>query len=117
MDLGKSEVHDYSTDIDTDISLHSFGMMFGKGHSGKYTQAIFSVGFGILVESKEEGFDYTTRRYYSRDKSIIPSIPMEIDLLLKPTKNLGFGITLWGDLNFNAPIYGLMLKVAIGKLR
>jgi hypothetical protein len=71
----------------------------------------------ILVESKEEGFDYTTRRYYSRDKSIIPSIPMEIDLLLKPTKNLGFGITLWGDLNFNAPIYGLMLKVAIGKLR
>ena len=102
---------------DDDHDLYSIAMMFGKGHSGKYTQALFSIGLGVIVESNRDDFDHYTGRYNTESKMIVLTLPLEINLLLKPISSFGFGITLWGDLNFNAPIYGLMLKFAIGKLR
>jgi hypothetical protein len=107
--------------------FYSVGMMVGKGFSGKYIQVFFSGGLGvtggikrgklIYTEPGQGWFDLSGPGHYEKERFILPSIPLEIDMLIKPIKNLGAGITLFGDLNWARPMYGFIFKFAIGKLR
>jgi len=102
---------------------YSVGILLGKGFSRKYYQFQFSGGLGITGGIKRGDFLYNdgdwpfSTDYYERDKFITPSIPVEIDLLLKPIKYAGIGVTLFGNLNFVRPYCGFALKLSMGKLR
>jgi len=107
--------------------FNSVGILIGKGFSGKYIQIQFSGGLGVtsglkrgklLYTDPSKGwFDISNLNHYDKDRYITPSIPLEIDLLVKPIKFLGLGITLFGDLNYKRPMYGLIFKFGLGKLR
>ena len=109
--------------------FNSVGVLIGKGLSSKYIQVQFSIGLGIIGGVKRGDFLYNksssnqgwislmSQSYYSKDGFLTPSIPVEIDLLLKPIKYTGFGLSLFGNLNLIRPMYGLVFKVGLGKLR
>jgi hypothetical protein len=88
---------------------------------------MFSGGLGITggikrgdllyTEPSTGWFNIADGRRFEKDQFISPSIPLEIDLLFKPIKFLGVGFSLFGDLNFNRPMYGVALKLGIGQLR
>ncbi|MDO9340471.1 MAG: hypothetical protein Q7T72_08095 [Bacteroidales bacterium] len=101
---------------------YSVGVLLGKGSSRKYLQFQFSCGLGITGGIKRGDFlynngDWFRSDYYERDKFITPSIPVEIDLLFKPIKYAGIGVTLFGNLNFVRPYCGFAVKLSMGKLR
>jgi len=106
---------------------YSVGMMIGKGFKGKYIQILFSGGLGITggikrgkllyTEPSSGWFDIGDPRHFEKERFISPSIPLEIDLLIKPIKYLGAGVTLFGDLNLKRPMYGFVLKFGLGKMR
>jgi hypothetical protein len=89
----------------------SVGLMSGRGLSGEYVQIHFSGGLGIT------GGKNRVSGPFERDYFITPSIPLEIDMIIKPLKYLGAGVNLWGDLNFKRPMSGMVLKLGIGKFR
>ena len=101
---------------------NSVSILLGKGFSRKYYQFQFSGGLGITGGIKRGDFLYNAGGwfdpdYYESDKFITPSIPLEIDLLLKPIKYAGIGVTLFGNLNFVRPYCGFAIKLSMGKLR
>jgi hypothetical protein len=100
----------------------------GKGYSRKYLQVQFSGGLGITggikrgdFLNKDELWLYGvllfSRDICERDKFFTPSIPLQVDLLLKPIKYAGIGVTLFGDLNLVRPYCGFSIKLSLGKLR
>ncbi len=107
--------------------FYNLGMMMGKGFSGKYHEIQVSGGLGITggvnrgkllyVEPSQGWFNISNPNHYEKEKFITPSIPLEIDLIIKPIKFLGAGATLFGDLNYKKPMYGFLIKFALGKLR
>ena len=106
---------------------YSVGMMIGKALTGKYIQIEFSGGLGITGGIKRGRLLYTSPPsgwiwvgdpgHYEKDEFMSPSIPLEIDLLIKPIKYLGVGFSLFADLNLKSSTYGLMFKLGLGKLR
>lgn len=106
--------------------FYDIGVMLGKGFSGKYAQILFSCGLGVtggavrgkLLYTEPSGdFNIYDPRHFDSDRFIAPSIPLEVDVLFKPIKYLGAGVCLYGNLNLKQPMYGFVIKVAIGKLR
>lgn len=95
---------------------YSVGMMIGKGFRRKHIQIQFSGGLEIiggikrgksLSENPSSGwFSLDDPRHYEREKFISPSIPLEINLMIIPTKYFGPGISIFGDLNLKRPMYG-----------
>jgi len=106
--------------------FYDIGMMIGKGFSGKYAQILFSGGLGVtggikrgkLLYTEPSGdFSIDDPRHFDSDRFITPSIPLEIDVLFKPIKYLGAGVSLFGNLNLKQPMYGFAIKFSIGKMR
>ncbi|HBS87790.1 MAG: hypothetical protein A2W91_11255 [Bacteroidetes bacterium GWF2_38_335] len=98
--------------------------MAGKGFSGKFAQVYFCAGLGIvygiirgklLYVDPFPGF-FEDPKHYERKTFVSPSIPVEIDITLKPVMVLGITGTLYGNLNFKRPMCGVGLKIGIGNL-
>ena len=112
--------------IDPVEQFNSLGILIGKGYSSKYIQLYFSAGFGIIDGVKRGKLLYTdigqswfsfNADHYEKDRFSTLSIPIEVDLLLKPIKYVGVGVSFYCDLNYKRPMYGIIFKFAIGKLR
>ncbi|MDY0198735.1 MAG: hypothetical protein RBR68_13065 [Tenuifilaceae bacterium] len=96
---------------------YSVGALFGKGFSWKYFQITPSVGLGVTGGLVRGDLLYTPSYHYEKDYFVSPSIPLEIDLMLKPLKFLGIGASVWADLNLKRSMYGVTLKLGVGKFR
>ena len=99
----------------------SIGLMFGKGSSKKSYQSHFLGGLGVTGGITRGKYIRTVQgifgsiEYYEKEKFLTPSIPLEIGFLVKPSKNLGIGITLFGDLNLTRSYFGIALNLSLGK--
>lgn len=121
--IGNSEFGDVLAAPVPNEEYYSYGFLFGKGFSAKYAQIHFTVGVGItegirrgaLIKSVPGFFGYTD--YYERVEFRTPAIPLEIDILLKPLRWGGVGVTFFGDLNFVRSYCGVAFKVSLGRLR
>lgn len=105
----------------------SFGMMAGKGVTGDIAHLYLSGGVGIaggsirgdmlgISSSSRSFFDIWDPRQFEEEHFITPSIPVEVDFLLKFGKHFGPGITLFGDLNVKRPFCGATVNVKLGKV-
>ena len=104
----------------------SMGLMLGKGFSTKFLQIYFSAGLGItggiirgdyLYSEPSEGFFDLGGRHYEKNNFVSPSLPLEVDIMLKPINTMGIGLSAFGDLNLKRPMYGFVAKFNFGKLR
>ncbi|MDD2565086.1 MAG: hypothetical protein PHU27_12805 [Salinivirgaceae bacterium] len=102
------------------------GMLIGTGYSVKWFQCFVSGGIGLISGTQRGDILYTTpsdwfslggTNYYEMDKFITPSIPIELELTLKPIKYMGVGFSLYGNLNLKQSLYGFTIKLGIGKMR
>ncbi len=100
------------------------GMMVGKEFSNKEVQMHLLSGFGITGGIKRGEFLYSksselfSKDYYQEDVFVTPSMLLEVGFIIKLIKNLGLGITFWGNLNTEKPMFGItILQLKIGKLR
>ena len=109
-----------------DEKFNEVGLMIGKGFSGKFTHVLLSGGLGITEGTKRRKYLYTEpngdfnihdSRHYESDHFITPSLPIEIEVMFKPVSFIGAGVSLFGNLNFETPVYGFMCKFSIGKMR
>lgn len=107
-------------------NLYSFGALVGKGFSNDKINFIFSAGLGITTgvirgefkEAQSSGGLLSFRNeVFEKVNVFTPSIPLEIDMLLKFTKFFGAGFTVFADLNFRRPYLGWTIKLGIGKLK
>ena len=104
---------------------YSVDFMVGRGFSIEYFHLQYSFGLGVTWGVKRGKFIRRTQQFlffgpydvYEEDKFISPSIPLEMDLLLKPIKYAGLGVSIFGNLNFFRPYYGIALNLSIGKLK
>lgn len=102
---------------------YSFAVLLGKIANSKYAQLQFSCGLGVISGTKRGKFLYSNPgfvfgdEHYESNKYITPTIPLECEIILKPIKYFGLGLTFYGDVNFISPNYGLLLNVSLGKLR
>ncbi len=109
---------------------YTLSPMLGIGFSGRFLQLHISSGLGIswgvirgnllFTDPPSTGwfsFNLSDPRHYKKEHFISPSIPLELDFLIKPIKYAGLGLSVFGDLNFKRPMFGLVIKMAVGKLR
>ncbi len=107
-------------------NLYSYGALIGKGLSNDKINVTFSAGLGITTgvirgdfkEARSSGGLLSFRNEeYEIVNVFTPSIPLEIDMLLKFTKFFGAGFTIFADLTLKRPYLGWAIKLSIGKLR
>jgi len=100
------------------------GIMLGKGFMWEKVRLQLSGGLGITGGIKRGKYLYSSsswfhigdRRYYEEERFFSPSIPLEIDFIIKPLNYLGLGVVFFVELNSKRPMFGFVLKLSIGKL-
>lgn len=95
---------------------YSVGILIGREFLGEHI--LLSGGLGLFGgSSTHESYDEGSISSSSKSMFFSPSIPLEIDFMVKPLSFMGIGISAFADLNLIRPIYGVALKLGIGKLR
>lgn len=101
----------------------SVDLTIGKGISKKYFLFHFSGGLGITTGIKRGAFIKTEPTFfgsydvYEKDRFTAPSIPLELELMFKPTRWLGLGFGCFGNLNTVRSYGGGAFKLSLGRLR
>lgn len=111
----------------------SAGLLVGKTFSRKFFQAQVSGGLGVSTgimrgrlisdpQTTSGGMGWPSMslsdgRVFETKSFLALSIPVEVEMLLKPIKYAGLGMSLFGDLNLKRPLIGMSFKLALGKLR
>lgn len=54
---------------------------------------------------------------YESEQFVTPSIPLEVEFMFKPLKYVGFGATVFLELNLKQPLIGLAGKAMLGKVK
>jgi hypothetical protein len=85
--------------------------MYGTGYNDLYFSAFASAGLG-MVKFKSSYYNITIHH----KTETVPSIPIELQAFVTPLPVLGFGITLFGNINGKSPYIGGLLCIRIGKL-
>jgi len=81
-----------------------------------------SSGMGITTGQIRGVFLYSSGGFfgsstYSSRSFVVPSIPINIELIFKPSKVAGIGIMFFADLNNIRPYYGFAGKLSMGRLK
>lgn len=100
----------------------SIDVMIGKGISNKYLQIQASGGLGMATGIRRGAFLRTEHglwdiSYYEEDRFTVPSLPLEVDFMVKPTKWLGVGLGVFGNFNSARSYSGYQFKLSLGRLR
>lgn len=103
----------------------NFGLLGGRGFSGKFTQVYFSGGMGITYGLIRGRFLYRDppdswlwkSDHFEEVRFTTFSIPLEIHFVFKPIKYAGIGTTLFADINTKRANVGIILIIGLGKLR
>src|SRR5690606_28601276 len=111
--------------ICTDEFYNDIGLFYGKGIHNKYGSILFFAGSGITFGNERDKLMYkvsSTRMFqcsehYSKRFFISPSINLELELILKPLKQLGIGIRGYANANLKHPFTGVSVFISIGNLR
>lgn len=107
--------------------FNGLGLLIGTVLSDNYVHVGISGGLGYIggvmrgkllyTEPSTGFFDIRDRRHFEKVEFLTPSIPLQIDFLLKPFSNLGLGVTLFADINFKRTIKGITFKIGLGEFR
>lgn len=100
---------------------YDIGLLYGKFINTKIIRLSLSGGLGVLGGVKRGAFLYRNPGFLGSDffeKKLIfsPSVPLEIDLSLVPTKHFGIGISGFANLNFENTLVGFIINLKFGKL-
>lgn len=106
---------------------NEMGLLIGKSFYSRLFQVNLSAGIGIthgeivgntiVTEYRDQWYNRRTTTTYEFEKFTTASIPLEIDLMIKPLKVIGLGISLGGNLNLIRPTFRSTLSFNVGKLR
>lgn len=98
----------------------NYALMIGNKSGNKYIHVGASVGLGITngvyqgaVSMKNTWFG-TTSTTYKKDEFTMISLPLELDVVVKPFPGLGLGFALTGDINKEKTNFGALMKVGLG---
>ena len=107
----------------------AIGGLYSKGFSNNYFHAYYAGGLSFFTGTKrgkvvgeksysgDNGFHFGDNRIYENITVFTLSIPLDVEIIFKPTRSLGFGVTLFSEINIQQPIFGATVSLAIGKLR
>lgn len=102
----------------------SLGGLTGMHYSSKFFQVSFLGGLGItfneeITQNKigSTGSGFFSSSIYETKKYASLSIPLEIELYLKPIKFWGIGLSIFADINSRKPLFGILFKSGFGKYR
>ncbi|MFD1631557.1 hypothetical protein [Pseudopedobacter beijingensis] len=105
-------------------NLHSFNILMGKqfvSNDDLYIRLAGGLGVftgnlrGERILKKTTGwFSQTT---YDDEKITTLSIPLEAELALVPIKYAQLALNVFGNVNLKRPLYGLAIKVGVGKIK
>ena len=108
-------------------NFSGLGLLIGTVMSDNYIQVEISGGLGyisgvmrgkLLYTDPSTGmFDIWDHRHFEKVEFFSPSIPIQIDLLLKPLSHFGFGVSLFADINLRRTVKGITFKIGLGELR
>lgn len=108
-------------------NFSGLGLLIGTVMSDKFIHVGISGGLGYIkgvmrgkllyTEPSAGFFDIWDNRYFEKIEFFSPSIPLQIDFLLKPFSNLGLGVTLFADINFKRTVKGITFKIGLGEFR
>lgn len=98
--------------------LNELDLLYGKTF-GSVNQFNISGGIGVL-----QGYDYatisnwpyTSPTYINKVYHTL-NIPVEISISIVPIRFFGLGITGYCNINFKKPIFGIVGKMELGKIR
>lgn len=108
-------------------NFSGLGLLIGTVISDKYFHVGISGGLGYIsgvmrgkllyTEPSTGFFDFRDLRHFEKVDFFSPSIPLQIDLLLKPLNHFGLGVTLFADINFKRTVKGITFKIGLGEFR
>ena len=98
--------------------LWDVGVMYG--FVTKPSKVVFSGTAGIALTGGRVKGDYIPNDgwfggNYEGDPFVTVGIPAQIDAYLRLSRSFGLGLSLYGNLNKNIPVAGVMLGLQIGK--
>lgn len=106
---------------------NEMSLLMGKSIYSRLFQINLSAGIGItygeilgntiVTEYTDQWYNRRTITTYEFEKFTTPSIPIEIDLMIKPLKVIGLGISFGSNLNLVRPTFRSTLSFNVGKLR
>ncbi len=113
--IGLLELPIEKTGVD---KLYSLGFMYGVGLLNKHNDVFVSLGFstGFGVEADNYHFDNEDSMFlanYQTSYLFSFGIPFEIETRLAKTEKVGFGLSLFGDVNTTNSFFGVMLKTQL----
>ncbi|MDY0201178.1 MAG: hypothetical protein WC951_00660 [Bacteroidales bacterium] len=101
----------------------SAGILVGKVFFDENISIQLSGGLGITrlnLLSHWQDIQSEDGTYVSQlsEQEIIftPSIPLEVNFMVKPLKSVGMGFSVFADLNIKRPMCGVTLKLAFGRM-
>lgn len=106
---------------------NEMSLLTGKSYYSKFLQINLSAGLGVtfgevvakttVTEYRDQWYNLRTTTSHEFETFITPSIPLEIEFMVKPLKEIGLGLSLGGNLNFKRPTLRSTVSFIIGKLR
>jgi hypothetical protein len=98
--------------------LWDVGVMYG--FVTKPSKVVFSGTAGIALTGGRVKGEYIPNGgwfggNYEGDPFVTVGIPVQIDAYLRLSRSFGLGISLYGNLNKNIPVAGVMLGLQIGR--
>lgn len=90
------------------------------GFVTKPSKVVFSGTAGIALTGGRVKGDYIPNDgwfggNYEGDPFVTVGIPAQIDAYLRLSRSFGLGLSLYGNLNKNIPVAGVMLGLQIGR--
>ncbi|HPG82398.1 MAG TPA: hypothetical protein PKY55_03905 [bacterium] len=99
-------------------SLNEVALLYGKPSNNKHLHLSFTIGLGVIAGiNRGKWLGTIGSESYSCEKLAYYSIgiPMELQLNSNASGSCGVGLRLFGNINFEQPIWGLALLFKIGK--
>jgi len=106
------------------------GLLIGKSFYTDKIQVNLSAGLGITTgklvsettEIRDDNTGWVTivpsvQRIHEYEYFTTPGIPLEVELMLKPAKVLGLGLSFSGNLNMKRPVFRTSLSLSFGRMR
>jgi hypothetical protein len=97
-------------------TMNDIGILYGKSFIRKCVSYVVSGGVGIIAGKRRSNFlgsngQLFGTEYYEKKRILNIGIPIEIECKLRPSKNAGIGIGVYGNINLDRPICGLQAKI------
>lgn len=107
--------------FDFDEKFYDIGLMYGKSKTFEWTKISAYAGIGVFAGILQGDYigpgsgGWFSPNEYEKKKFTTYGIPLELEFSILPKQLLGIGISLYSNVNKVNSLYGVALKLEIGR--